>query len=69
MEEYGMEAYKVASADLTNHKLLGALVETGKPLICSTGMSTELEINKAINFLLPFCCFVLMHCNSTYPTL
>ena len=69
LEEYGMEAYKVASADLTNHKLLGALVETGKPLICSTGMSTEHEINKAINFLLSHSAnFVLMHCNSTYPT-
>ena len=63
-----MEAYKVASADLTNHKLLSP-VETGKPLICSTGMSTEHEINKAINFLLSHSAnFVLMHCNSTYPT-
>ena len=48
LEDYGMEAYKVASADLTNHELLEALIETGKPLICSTGMSTEFEIKKSV---------------------
>ena len=64
-----MEAYKVASADLTNHDLLMALIQTGKPLICSTGMSTEFEIKKSIEFLHGNGAnFVLLHCNSTYPT-
>jgi N-acetylneuraminate synthase len=69
LEGYGMEAYKVASADLTNHELLEALTETGKPLICSTGMSTEFEIKSSIDFLHRHGAnFVLLHCNSTYPT-
>ena len=69
LEDYGMEAYKVASADLTNHELLRALIETGKPLICSTGMSTEYEIKSSIDFLLKRGAnFALLHCNSTYPT-
>lgn len=69
LEDYGMEAYKVASADLTNHELLEALIETGKPLICSTGMSTELEIKSSIDFLIARGAnFALLHCNSTYPT-
>ena len=69
LEDYGMEAYKVASADLTNHDLLMALIQTGKPLICSTGMSTEFEIKKSIEFLHGNGAnFVLLHCNSTYPT-
>lgn len=69
LEDYGMEAYKVASADLTNHELLGALIETGKPLICSTGMSTEFEIKSSIDFLRRHGAnFALLHCNSTYPT-
>lgn len=69
LEEYGMDFYKVASADLTNHKLLEALVNTGKPLICSTGMSTEAEITKSADFLRrKGANFVLLHCNSTYPT-
>ena len=69
LEEYGMEFYKVASADLTNHPFLEALINTGKPLICSTGMSTEVEIKHTINFLRrKGAVFALLHCNSTYPT-
>jgi sialic acid synthase SpsE/sugar phosphate isomerase/epimerase len=69
LENYGMEAYKVASADFTNHQLIEALAATGKPLICSTGMSTEAEINRTVSFLKEKGVeFVLLHCNSTYPT-
>jgi sialic acid synthase SpsE/sugar phosphate isomerase/epimerase len=68
LEDYGMQAYKVASADLTNHDLLTALAKTGKPLICSTGMSTEAEITEAAQLLQRLGgIFVLLHCNSTYP--
>lgn len=69
LERYGMNGYKVASADLTNHDFLLALAATGKPLICSTGMSSEAEIRESVGLLAargaPFC---LLHCNSTYPT-
>ena len=69
LEEYGMPAYKVASADFTNYELLGALAKTGKPLICSTGMSTETEIQSSVAFLKrKNAQFILLHCNSTYPT-
>jgi N-acetylneuraminate synthase len=68
LEEYGMEAYKVASADLSNHDFLVALAKTGKPLICSTGMSTEQEIIEATALLKQLgAMYVLLHCNSTYP--
>ncbi len=68
LEQYGMPAYKVASADLTNHELLKALAKTGKTLICSTGMSTEIEIQESINLLQQVgAMYVLLHCNSTYP--
>jgi N-acetylneuraminate synthase len=69
LEDYGMEGYKVASADFTNHELLGAMAATGKPLICSTGMCTESEIRKSVAFLKSKGAnFVVLHCNSTYPT-
>ncbi len=69
LEAYGMEAYKVASADFTNHELLEALAATGKPLICSTGMCTEAEIKASVAFLQKRGVqFVILHCNSTYPT-
>ncbi|OLT55933.1 N-acetylneuraminate synthase family protein [Moorena bouillonii] len=68
LEDYGMPGYKVASADLTNHDLLKALVKTGKPLICSTGMSTEAEITESVRLLQRLgAMYVLLHCNSTYP--
>lgn len=68
LESYGMPAYKVASADLTNHELLAAVAKTGKPLICSTGMTTEDEIRSAVNLLNQYGAqFALLHCNSTYP--
>ena len=63
-----MSAYKVASADLTNYDLLTALAKTGKPLICSTGMSNESEIIEAVKLLKSLGTqYILLHCNSTYP--
>tara|TARA_B100000780_G_scaffold264088_1_gene218469 strand:+ start:18037 stop:19920 length:1884 start_codon:yes stop_codon:yes gene_type:complete len=68
LDKMGVEAYKVASADLTNLPLIKALIDTAKPLILSTGMSTENEIKKTTKFLLKHSAkFVLLHCNSTYP--
>ena len=68
LEKFGVPAYKVASADLTNLPLLDQLAKTGKPLILSTGMSTSVEVAKSVNFLNGReVKFVLLHCNSTYP--
>ncbi|PID60316.1 acetylneuraminic acid synthetase [candidate division KSB3 bacterium] len=68
LEEYGMEAYKVASADLTNHDLLKAIAKSDRPLLCSTGMSTEDEIRETVKLLNNVGSkYVLLHCNSTYP--
>ena len=68
LEEFGVEAYKVASADLTNLPLVDQLLATKKPLILSTGMSTSDEIKNTVDFMLKRTKnFVLLHCNSTYP--
>jgi len=68
LEGYGIPAFKVASADLTNHELLGVLGAFARPLIVSTGMSREEEIRASVGVLrrtgVPF---ALLHCNSTYP--
>lgn len=69
LEEYGMEGYKVASADLTNSELLKVLAKTNKPLICSTGMSKETEIKESVEILRQMAAqYAFLHCNSTYPT-
>ena len=68
LEQYGIEAYKVASADLTNHDLLREIAATGKPMICSTGMAHENEVRAAVDLLhQQGAKFALLHCNSTYP--
>ncbi|MFT8709132.1 MAG: N-acetylneuraminate synthase family protein [Sporolactobacillus sp.] len=69
LDQYGMDGYKIASADLTNHPLLHAIARSGKPVICSTGMSREDEIIEATNLLRSEGAnYILLHCNSTYPT-
>ncbi|PPQ17468.1 acetylneuraminic acid synthetase [Bradyrhizobium sp. AC87j1] len=68
LEGFGVQAYKVASADLTNLPLLARLAATGKALIVSTGMSTSDEIKAAAKFLDERNAgYVLLHCQSTYP--
>ncbi len=69
LAEYGIEAYKIASADLTNAELITAVTKSGRPMIISTGMSREAEIVEATALLRKLKAqFVLLHCNSTYPT-
>jgi len=68
LEELGVSAYKVASADLTNIPLIELLIETGKPLILSTGMSTTEEIRFTASLLNESNAeYTFLHCNSTYP--
>lgn len=61
-------AFKIGSPDMTNLPLLEYVASKGKPMIVSTGMSTEDEIRKTIAFLkqIDATC-VLLHCVSTYP--
>jgi sialic acid synthase SpsE/endonuclease IV len=68
LESFQVPAYKVASADLTNLPLIDSLIKTKKPLILSTGMSSNDEIKCTVDFLNKRnAFFVLLHCNSTYP--
>ena len=60
-------AFKVASGDLTNKPLIRRMVETGKPILLSTGMAASDEIERAISEL-PEDQRVLLHCVSKYPT-
>ncbi len=62
--------YKLASSEVTNHPLVRAVAETGKPLILSTGMSSEGEIAMAVDLYnrVGGTELVLLHCVSLYPT-
>lgn len=58
---------KIPSALLTNDSLLNTAIDTGIPIILSTGMSTMEEIDHAVNLFPSTYDLVLMHCTSTYP--
>lgn len=66
MEKFNIPIYKIPSAHLTNKELLLKVKSLNKPIILSTGMSTEEEIDKAIK-LLEGSDLTLLHCNSAYP--
>lgn len=60
---------KVASRDLTNLPLLDVLGETKIPIILSTGMAGEKELNDALNAITKYHENVsILHCVSQYPT-
>jgi len=58
--------HKIASAMLTDKTFLERLNGTGRPIIVSTGLSTEEEVDKALE-ILDNVEYVLA-CTSTYPT-
>jgi sialic acid synthase SpsE len=60
---------KVASRDLTNLPLLNALAETKVPIIISTGMAGEAELNLALDTISRHHSKIsILHCVSQYPT-
>lgn len=60
---------KVASRDLTNLPLLEALSETEIPIILSTGMAGDKELDEALEVILKRTSNVsILHCVSEYPT-
>ena len=69
LDPYHLPAHKVASADFTNFILLQKLAEKKKPLLLSTGMATQEEIDQVVPFLLKRNVqYALLHCISAYPT-
>lgn len=67
MESFNPPFHKVPSAMLTFDELLEAYVDTGRPLIVSTGMSTMEQIEHASQVLGTRTTWMFLHCTSTYP--
>lgn len=66
IEKFNPPCYKIASASLTDEKLLRHHSATGKPIILSTGMSSMEEIERAVS-ILGTDNLIILHCTSTYP--
>jgi len=69
LEKIGVCTYKVASGDITFQPLLAAIGQTGKPVIMSTGASSLVDVETALNILMRSGArdVVLLHCVSNYP--
>lgn len=68
LETMRLSAYKIGSPDMTNFPLIEHVAATGKPLLVSTGMSTEEEIRRTIAYLESLKAeYALFHAVSTYP--
>tara|TARA_B110000014_G_C20066534_1_gene555882 strand:- start:275 stop:1138 length:864 start_codon:yes stop_codon:yes gene_type:complete len=67
LSQYDIPALKVPSASLNDIELLKSMKETNIPIILSTGMSTQEEVDAAID-LLDGNKIAVLHCVSTYPT-
>ena len=69
LESINCPIYKVASFDVVNMPFLEKIAKTKKPVILSVGMSSVLEIEKAVNILKKYTNKIaLLHCISAYPT-
>jgi len=70
MEAYDPPCYKIGSASLTDRALIHRALQTGRPLIVSTGMSTWAEIHDAVYVdigVQHLDYVVLCHSTSIYP--
>ena len=69
LERVGVDAYKIASGDLTWDHLIRRCAQTGKPLVMSTGMASLAEAGRAAACarLGGAHAVALLHCVSAYP--
>ncbi len=68
LNQYDIPFIKIASASITDKELLKKTCNTGKKVIISTGMSSEEEIDEAVNILKANAKdYAVLHCNSSYP--
>ncbi|MDA9112770.1 N-acetylneuraminate synthase family protein [Gammaproteobacteria bacterium] len=69
LEDLGIGAWKLASGELSNIRMIDHIIKTGKPILISSGMSPWEEIDEVIERVKknnnPF---GLFQCNSSYPT-
>lgn len=68
LEKLGVDWYKIGSGECNNNVFVEYVASKGKPVILSTGMSRESEIDDAVDILMragvPH---VLLYCVSLYP--
>ena len=68
LKQFDLKYNKIASAMIVYEDLLRSVASEGKHTFISTGMSSIVDIDKAVDiFKTKNCPFTLLHCKSTYP--
>lgn len=68
LEDIDVQAYKIASGDLTNTPLLKHVARFGKPMIISSGGATFEDVQRAYETIMPINTnLCIMQCTSGYP--
>ncbi|HEY5159259.1 MAG TPA: N-acetylneuraminate synthase family protein [Anaerolineales bacterium] len=68
IDRFDVPCYKIASASLTDDRLLRHIRSKGRPVVLSTGMSTLEQVDHAVD-VLGKKDLVILHTTSTYPAL
>ncbi|QXP64997.1 N-acetylneuraminate synthase family protein [Polaribacter sp. HaHaR_3_91] len=69
LEEVGVNRYKIGSGEVNNFVLLEKIIQTGKPIIISSGMSSFEELDKTVAFLKNRNAnYSILQCTTAYPT-
>ena len=68
LNDIGVPFWKVGSGDVEDYVLMDYLIETGKPIIISTGMVSLTELDEVVNYITskgsPL---IVLYCVSKYP--
>ncbi len=69
LESINMDAWKIASGELTNYPMLEKILATRKPILISSGMSDLDEVDRLVNQVKSLDIeHVVFQCTSSYPT-
>ncbi len=69
MERLEVNRYKIGSGEVSNFLMLEKIVQTGKPIILSSGMSSFEELDQTVDFLKKRNAeYSILQCTTAYPT-
>ena len=72
LAKFNLDFWKIPSGEITNYPYLAKIAHTGQPIVMSTGMCDNQDIENALNVLYANGAskenITLLHCNTQYPT-